>query len=104
MSEEQQYSVVMHTPLGKKYGTLTAVVSDNSVSGWLDVLKHRERFEGRIDNDGNCEIAGKLITLMRTIPFTATGKMTFGEINLQLSDGRNVFKLTGSVCPKADKA
>ncbi|MGN1319874.1 MAG: hypothetical protein ACI4U6_02025, partial [Acutalibacteraceae bacterium] len=73
--EKYRYSVVMQTPLGNKYGSLAADVSENSVSGWLEMLKHKEPFNGTIDNVGNCKINGKIITLMRTIPFTAIGKL-----------------------------
>ncbi|MGN0114182.1 MAG: hypothetical protein ACI396_02530 [Acutalibacteraceae bacterium] len=97
-----QYNIVMHTPLGKKYGTLFADVTDNTVSGWLDILKHKERFEGTIDSDGNCTISGTIVTLMRSVKYTATGKMTSTAVALKLQGERNVFELTGVACQKGE--
>ncbi|MGN0171248.1 MAG: hypothetical protein ACI39E_00525 [Acutalibacteraceae bacterium] len=95
---EQCYAVVLQTPIGKKYGTLTASVSGQRLFGWLELLEHREPFEGIIDSDGRCTFSGKLITLLRTIPFTATGKLTKAVVRLQLQGDRNVFELTGVCC------
>ena len=92
---EQCYSIVMKTPLGKKYGTLTASVSGTLLHGWLDVLEHRESFEGTIDDVGNCRITGTLITLLRTVSFVATGRLTASDVNLRMQDGRNIFELSG---------
>lgn len=68
----------------------------NAVSGQLDILRHREPFEGTIDSDGNCQINGKLITLMRTINYVATGQITSDSLSLSLIDGRHVLKITGT--------
>lgn len=97
---EQRYAIVMQTPLGKKYGTLTATVSGHMLSGWLDVLEHREPFEGTIDCAGNCRITGILTTLMRKVAFIATGKMTPTAVYLQMKGERNVFELSGVSCPE----
>lgn len=94
------YSIVMQTPLGKKYGTLSASVSGNLLRGWLDILEHREPFEGTVDDAGNCRIVGTLITLLRTISFIATGKLTTSAVHLQVQGDRNVFELSGISCPK----
>lgn len=96
---EQCYSIVMQTPIGKKYGTLIASISGNSLCGWLDVLEHREPFEGTIDCAGNCRITGTLITLMRTVSFIATGQLTASAVHLQVQGERNVFELSGVSCP-----
>ncbi|MGM9564368.1 MAG: hypothetical protein ACI3VQ_09910 [Faecousia sp.] len=101
---EQRYAIVMQTPMGKKYGTLTARISGNTLSGWLDVLEHREPFEGTIDGAGNCRITGILITLMRRVSFIATGKMTPSAVYLQMKGERNVFELSGISCPEGGEA
>lgn len=97
---DYQYSVVMQTPIGKKYGTLKASISENFISGWLDMLKHRQPFEGTIDNSGNCMISGTLITLMRTVSFIATGTLTASSVNLHMQGERNIFELSGVPCVK----
>ncbi|MGN0369326.1 MAG: hypothetical protein ACI4EW_02145 [Butyrivibrio sp.] len=97
---EQLYSVIMHTSLGKKHGTLYASVSGAILNGWLDILKHKEPFEGVIDNSGNCRIIGKFTTLMRTVSFVASGTMTESFVKLKLYGDRNVFELSGTPCPE----
>lgn len=92
---EKFYSVVMQTPLGKKHGTLAASVSGNMLRGWLDILEHKEPFEGTVDSAGNCRITGTLITLLRKISFVATGRLTASALSLQMQGGRNVFELSG---------
>ncbi|MGN0660314.1 MAG: hypothetical protein ACI4JX_01195 [Oscillospiraceae bacterium] len=101
---EQRYSIMMKTPLGSKYGVLGATVSENALSGWLDVLGHREPFEGTIDSTGNCSIKGTLVTLMSTVHFIATGKLTASGVSLQICCGHNVFELTGVSCSGGGEA
>lgn len=100
---EQFYSIVMKTPLGKKYGILEVSVSENILSGWLDILGHKEPFNGIIDSNGNCSVNGTFITLMRTVSFSATGKLTASAVNLQIKDERNVFELSGVACSNPEE-
>lgn len=99
---EQKYSIVMHTPLGRKYGTMSASISGNLIDGWLDVLKHKEPFEGTIDSMGNCRITGTLITLMRKFTYTASGSLTPDDVHLQIYGERNTFELSGVSCRKGE--
>ncbi|MGM9596213.1 MAG: hypothetical protein ACI3XO_00225 [Eubacteriales bacterium] len=101
---KQCYSIVMNTPLGKKYGMLTASVSGTLLRGWLDVLEHKEPFEGTIDYEGNCRIKGTLITLVRTVSYIATGKLTADAVDLRMQGERNVFELSGVSCQNGGKA
>ena len=69
---------------------------DPITNGHLDILKHSEPFEGTIDSDGNCKIFGKIITLMRTINYEATGKITPASLELSITDDRHVLKIIGT--------
>jgi hypothetical protein len=95
---QQRYSIVIQTPLGKKNGMLTASISGNLLRGWLYVLQHKEPFEGTIDAEGNCELCGKIITLMRTINYKATGKITPDSLKLSITDNRHVLEIIGTPC------
>lgn len=90
------YDVCMNTPIGNRSGHMTVLRSLDTVSGHLDILKHCEPFTGTIDPDGNCEIIGKIITLMRTINYVATGKITSDSLSLSITDDRYVLKITGT--------
>lgn len=92
----RKYDVQMRTPLGSRSGTLEVEIEKGRVTGSLDVLKHAEPIEGSIDEAGTCCLRGKMITLMSTIPYTATGQMTMDSLELFLRGGRNVFHMTGT--------
>lgn len=95
---EMQYSVFMKTPLGRKHGYMTTSITENQLNGWLDILNHKEPFQGTIDEAGNCTISGVFITLMRKVSFVATGTITESSVNLQVQGERNVFELKGTSC------
>lgn len=100
---EKTYNIFMHTPLGKKKGTLTASIKGDMLSGWLDILEHRQPFEGTVDEAGNCQISGSFVTLMRTVSYIAAGKITSSSVNLQMKGERNVFEVSGIVCPESEE-
>ena len=93
---KRKYHIQMHTPLGSRAGTLEAHIEKDMLKGYLDVLKNQEPFEGSIDEDGRCSFRGTLVTLMRSIPYTATGQMTAAAVELYLNGGRDVFSITGT--------
>lgn len=92
----------MSTPIGSRYGTINLVFADNRINGTLNLLAHSEPLYGSIDRDGNCKIFGHLITLMRTIEYTAIGKISEKAIELSLRGERNVFKITGIAIPESE--
>ena len=88
------YDVILETSIGKKYGKMDVSVKDKSIKGILHILKGEEPFEGIVDASGQCRISGNLSTLMRRIPYTATG--TIGEyIKLELISEKERFQLVG---------
>ena len=87
----------MQTPLGSRSGTLEVQIENSQIRGHLDVLKHLEPFEGNIDENGYCSISGTLVTLMSSIPYTATGQITPDSVRLSLKGGRNLFPITGTI-------
>lgn len=100
---EIQYNVRMYTPMGEKKGTLTAERRGNELKGWLNILGHKEPFEGVVDKVGNCRITGLYITLLRDVSYVATGKISSSSIHLQVKGERNVFKLLGNTCPESEE-
>lgn len=92
----ENYDVCMRTPVGNRLGHMTVCTNAGRVSGYLDILNHREPFDGTIDEAGNCEVSGKIITLMRTISYDAAGTITQGGIKLFIKDDNNVLEITGT--------
>lgn len=96
------YNISLRTPLGDRKGTLRAEREGNRLNGWLDVMKHREPFEGNVDGEGNCKISGEFVTLMRRVPYVATGHISDSMIRLEVKGSRNIFELSGAVCPESE--
>lgn len=92
---ERRFVIEMHTPLGVRHGTMRVSVAQDVISGYLDVMNHAEPFSGKIDRDGYCEFSGKIITLMRVIPYHAAGRIKDHQISLDLSGERNLFRIAG---------
>lgn len=97
------YMVNLQTPLGQKKGTLFVERNGEELKGWLDILKHREPFNGNVDENGNCRISGDLVTLMRRISYVATGQISVSDIHLEVKGGKSVFKLSGVACPESEE-
>ncbi len=90
------YDICMYTLLGKKYGKMFAQISRQKLDGWLEIMNHREAFEGVIDENGNCKISGVFVTLIHSVPYTAAGIISDDTVSLKLWDSRNTFELSGT--------
>lgn len=94
---EKLYEVYMYTPMGKKSGRLLIQQEGKCLSGWLDILMHKEPIAGTIDEEGNCQIKGVFITLLNSVHFTATGRITDSLIDLTMEDEENRhFQMSGN--------
>lgn len=96
---ENKYNIRMETPLGLRLGTMSFVTAQYKVSGYLDVLQRSEPFSGEIDRNGNLKISGRIVTLMQTIPYVATGKMSAHSLYLILRGEQGEFEINGAACP-----
>lgn len=92
---ENEYDICMKTSMGSRYGKMRVVMEQSKLIGLIDVLKQPEAFTGEIDENGNCTIYGKLVTLMQTIPYVATGKISADSIFLILQGGQSTFEING---------
>lgn len=93
--KEIKYSISMFTPIGMKRGIMFATMNENQISGTMELLEHKEPFDGIIEKNGECKIRGRLISLMRTIEYTASGKITPSTVQLLLRGERNTFEISG---------
>lgn len=90
------YNIIMQTTIGARYGTITVFINHSKVNGMLDILKKANPFHGKINEKGDCQIKGELTTLMRTIPYNATGRLTKDTLVLNLKGERESFKIFGT--------
>ena len=94
---EHLYEVYMYTPMGTKSGLLLIQQEGNCLSGWLDILMTKEPIVGTIDEEGKCLIEGVFITLLNSVHFTATGRLTDSQIDLTMEDDENRhFQMSGN--------
>lgn len=91
------YEVIMQTPIGARYGTMSVTVDNSKINGMLDILKKANPFYGKINKKGDCQIQGELTTLMRTIPYTATGRITKEKLILSLKGAQENFDISSTV-------
>ena len=92
---ENAYNILMQTPVGVKYGTISFNVTDGKIKGEMDMLNHCEPISGTIDEFGYCHITGQIVTLVKNIKFQATGRIYNGNLNLSARGERNAFEITG---------
>lgn len=93
----------MKTPLGEKKGILVIEKNGSTLTGWLDIMRHREAFEGTVDEAGNCSISGAFVTLMRRVSYVASGQISASALHLRMEGERNVFELAGTSCPESEE-
>lgn len=102
--EEKEYKIVMYTPIGLRHGRITLASMKDRLNGTLHILGHSEPFTGTVDSDGKCEFCGNIVTLTRTIVYTAVGTIHPQSIELHLQGGCNRFKITGKVIEESEES
>lgn len=90
-----EYSIIMHAPLGNKGGTLSLNNKSGYVAGSLSLLGHDEYIEGFIADDGECYFDGTIKTIIKTIVFHASGRISGDELVLEINNEGNYYKITG---------
>ena len=89
------YNIELNTELGKRFGTMQLFVDGTKINGFMSILKHTEPFFGDISTDGNCKLYGKIVTLIKEITYTATGKIHSEELYLNMQLGKSNYTLKG---------
>lgn len=95
MSWSKTFDVCLKTQLGKRNGKMTVNIEGHCVSGNLYILNQSEKISGEIDDAGNCHIYGKIVSLMRIVPFDGWGTITANEICLSLVGSKSRYTLNG---------
>ena len=96
---QYQYRVTMKTPLGSRDGHLLLSTRGTRIRGTLRILGSSNTVSGRLLPDGSCTLAGKIQTLVRTIPYTADGCFDAASIELTIHGERNTMPLQGTSIP-----
>ncbi|MGN1405722.1 MAG: hypothetical protein ACI4WM_05590 [Erysipelotrichaceae bacterium] len=91
----KKYEIMMHTPIGKRYGDIRINIDKEKIKGYITLLSHCEPVNGSIDENGKCILVGRIVTLMNVIPFTATGEIEEDRLFLSLKGRHNSFQIEG---------
>ena len=92
----QMYNIVLRTPIGPRYGTMEIHGDCGKVAGFLNVLMGQNRFQGVMDEENWCEISGQLKTLMRTVFYSAAGRINRDSLSLTMYTEKGVLEVTGT--------
>ncbi|SDB25297.1 hypothetical protein [Eubacterium oxidoreducens] len=92
---ELLYEIQMHTLIGIKYGSMYAKILDDEVKGIMNLMKQSTSFYGKINKNGDCEIQGQIISLTKTIPYQAIGKIKKETVELDMHTNQGEFHIAG---------
>lgn len=91
-----RYTVELDSELGKKFGAMQLFINGTEAYGFLTILKHSEPFYGVINDDGICNLHGKIVTLIKETEYIATGKIDSKGFKLDLQLGKEKYELNGT--------
>lgn len=90
-----EYCINMNVPLGIRKGTIILYENNGMLTGLLELFENSEPFSGRVYANGACNIAGKIVTLTKTIRYQAIGQMCSDWIKLNVYGKKEKFLLEG---------
>ena len=91
------YDILLHTPIGKREGELTAKIENRKIKGFLSLFGNVEPLEGTVDENGGCSLKGKFVTLMKTVDFTANGTINYEVLHLAIKGDCGYYEMVGAL-------
>lgn len=92
----KSYDVLLHTPIGKRKGEMKVKIENGKLIGFLSLFGNTEPIEGSVDENGDCALHGKFITLLKPVDFTAVGTICRDDLQFILKGESGTYKLMGS--------
>lgn len=90
----EEYDIELTVPLGIRKGTMLFIQDNLIIDGKMTVLGNTTSFHGRVSLHGFI-IEGTLKTTLRTIYFKGHGKLIDDRIEIDLIDGKKIYKIKG---------
>lgn len=90
-----KYRIVMNTELGGREGVLTLERKEDALHGQLSLLGMETAIHGQIDQDGNYQLHGELITPVSIRPFYARGNGLGQTLTFMIDDGIRTYTVNG---------
>lgn len=89
------YDITMKTPLGDRSGQLFLNCENRQCQGMLTLLGTKTGIQGTLDETGHCELQGELRTLLRSLPYAASGTLLTDRLSLTLVAGGHGYAIHG---------
>ena len=96
MTKEWNYNIILQTPIGKRYGTMSVMKIDETIQGILSLFGHAEPFVGTVKENGECRINGMIRSLMKRNEYTAHGRITSQKVELALEGKHKTLRIYGT--------
>lgn len=92
----KSYDVLLHTPIGKRKGEMKVKIENGKLIGFLSLFGNTEPIEGSVEDNGDCVLRGRFITLLKPVDFTAVGTIRQDDLHFILKGAYGTYKLMGS--------
>lgn len=92
---EKMYKICLSVPLGARDGKLYLRETNGKADGWLEVMNHRNPLNGTVSEDGNVVLYGEIGTLVDTVFYMATGRLSEKTIQLNLKTVSGIYSISG---------
>lgn len=89
------YDITMKTPLGDRRGQLSLDCENGHCQGSMTLLGTKTGIQGTLDETGHCELQGELRTLLRSLPYAASGTLQPDRLSLTLVAGGHGYAIRG---------
>lgn len=89
------YAITLKTPLGDRRGQLLLDCENGRCQGILTLLGVQTGVRGTLDETGRCELQGELRTLLRSLPYAASGTLLPDRLSLTLVAGGHSYAIHG---------
>lgn len=93
---ERIFNIQMMVPLGRRIGTLSFKTSGGQdIDGTLSLFQNETPFKGKLTLAGEIAFSGRMITLTRTFPYQALGRVDGTKIKLEVVGDDSRFNVFG---------
>ena len=93
---EGKYDIIMKTPMGAKKGAVILHVNGDSLSGYLDVLGNRNKFENGTVNGDSCMFSGELKTAVGKVAYVVEGCVDGDTLTAVSKTKKGDMQITGT--------
>ena len=87
----------MNTPFGIQQGRITFIIKDEYLTGALEGMGSKSKFNNGKINGNRFEFSGQIRTLITNMQYTAKGTLNKDMLSASVSTKYGVFSVTGKL-------